>query len=573
MKFQGTNNHVGNELFRQMVNSKKCLYLHSSKRDKPSVSKGIVQAIRNLNPPGRFLQRDELTGMWYDIGDQKAREKTSQALREGAPEIRKSLNPGAGPGSVSGTDLQLSTSEAFSSHMHPAAPSSDGTWSNSNNRQLMPSSRPQTFSPNRAQDAAAFRRIPDIPSSLTPHLGASNADAQAIYQLLKAQQLQRPKTSTSEDVDRYALEQASAAAGAASIRALRHSMGNVGAQHPFSRAELEALVEARQAASLGSGQLQSHVNNTFKRVTNFADQIAAAAGISPSAASIALQLAARAGEYSALEEERERIRAASRRERDQEYYSQRRSRIASGVDYPPSASASASAPWQNSRPRMGGPDLNRSANFGLAGLRDSQATSNLIAPNEVQNRIAIAEQLAQLSCRLNHGAPKMSSSGNCEDVRNVTSDTPLPTISREDVGMPQNRSALFLDLGLMGVPLEDIQYALAKNFPLEELLHMAQYRLIGDRDSMLEKSSGVLESRRNVSDSYNSHVKIESQVKRERSDLSLLTTSLGREVKREPEANLSYERPTWQGTAGDSNILRDMVESALSSMGVELSAS
>jgi hypothetical protein len=139
--------------------------------------------------------------------------------------------------------------------------------------------------------------------------------------------------------------------------------------------------------------------------------------------------------------------------------------------------------------------------------------------------------------------------------------------------MPQNRSALFLDLGLMGVPLEDIQYALAKNFPLEELLHMAQYRLIGDRDSMLEKSSGVLESRRNVSDSHNSHVKIESQVKRERSDLSLLTTSLGREVKREPEANLSYERPTWQGTAGDSNILRDMVESALSSMGVELSAS
>ena len=557
-----------------MVNSKKCLYLHSSKRDKPSVSKGIVQAIRNLNPPGRFLQRDELTGTWYDIGDQKAREKTSQALREGAPEIRKSLNPGAGPGSVSGTDLQLSTSETFTSHIHPAAPSSDGTWSTSNNRQLMPSSRPQTFSPNRAQDAAAFRRIPDIPTSLslTPHLGASNADAQAIYQLLKAQQLQRPKTSKTEDVDRYALEQASAAAGAASIRALRHSMANVGAQHPFSRADLEALVEARQAASLGTGQLQSHVNNTsFKRVTNFADQIAAAAGISPSAASIALQLAARAGEYSALEEERERIRAASRREREQEFYSQHRSRIASGVDYPPSASASASAPWQNSRPRIGGPDLNRSANFGLTGLRDSQATSNLVAPNEVHNRIAIAEQLAQLSCRLNNGAPKMSSSGNCEDVRNVTSDTPLSTISREDVGMPQNRSALFLDLGLMGVPLEDIQYALAKNFPLEELLHMAQYRMIGDRDSMLEKSSGVLESRRNVNDSYNSQVKIESQVKRERSDLSLLTTSLGREMKREPEVNLSYERHARQ--AGDSNILREMVESALNSMGVELSAS
>lgn len=553
-----------------MVNSKKCLYLHSSKRDKPSVSKGIVQAIRNLDPPGRFLQRDELTGLWYDIGDQKAREKTSQALREGAPEIRKSLNPGAGPGSVGGPDLQLSTSETFSSHMHPIAPSSDGTWSNPNNRPLMPSSRPQAFSPNLAQDAAAFRRIPDISSSLTPHLGASS-DAQAIYQLLKAQQLQRPKTSTSEDVDRFGLEQHSAAAGAASIRALRHSMGNIGAQHPFSRAELEALVEARQAASLGSGQLQSHVNNPFKRVTHFADQIAAAAGISPSAASIALQLAARAGEYSALEEERERIRAASRRERDQEFYSQHRSRIASGVDYPPSASASASAPWQNSRPRMGGADHNRSASFGLSGLRESKATPNLIAPSEVQNRIAIAEQLAQLSCRLN-GAPKMSSSGSCEDVRNVTAETPLSSISREDVGMLQNRSALFLDLGLMGVPLEDIQYAMAKNFPLEELLHMAKYRLSGDRDSMLEKSPSVLESRRNAYDSYNSRVKIESQVNRERNDSSFLTNSLGREVKRESDANLSYERPARQGTASDSSILREMVESALNSMGVELSA-
>jgi len=62
--FSGTNNHVGNELFRQMVNQKKCLYLHSSKRDKPSVSKGIVHSIRGLNPPGRFLQRDEQTGLW-----------------------------------------------------------------------------------------------------------------------------------------------------------------------------------------------------------------------------------------------------------------------------------------------------------------------------------------------------------------------------------------------------------------------------------------------------------------------------------------------------------------------------
>lgn len=87
----GTNNHPGNEAFRDLVTAQKVVYLHASKRDKPFVSRGIVRAIRSQNPPGRFLQKNEQTGLWFDIGDQKAREKTSQALREGAPEIRREI--------------------------------------------------------------------------------------------------------------------------------------------------------------------------------------------------------------------------------------------------------------------------------------------------------------------------------------------------------------------------------------------------------------------------------------------------------------------------------------------------
>eukprot|EP00592_Proboscia_alata_P006110 CAMPEP_0194353872 /NCGR_PEP_ID=MMETSP0174-20130528/2081_1 /TAXON_ID=216777 /ORGANISM="Proboscia alata, Strain PI-D3" /LENGTH=718 /DNA_ID=CAMNT_0039122569 /DNA_START=236 /DNA_END=2392 /DNA_ORIENTATION=+ len=87
----GTNNHVGNERFRDFVNNNKRKYLNSSKREKPLVSRQIVLSIRSLKPPGRFLQKDERTGFWSDIGDQKAREKTSQALREGAPDIRKEM--------------------------------------------------------------------------------------------------------------------------------------------------------------------------------------------------------------------------------------------------------------------------------------------------------------------------------------------------------------------------------------------------------------------------------------------------------------------------------------------------
>uniref|UniRef100_A0A6U6G102 DUF6824 domain-containing protein n=2 Tax=Odontella aurita TaxID=265563 RepID=A0A6U6G102_9STRA len=88
----GTNNHAGNEKFRELVNDKKRLYLNSSKREKPLVSKSIVEAVRAQRPPGRFLSKNDKTGMWYDIGDQKAREKTSQALREGAPVIRREIS-------------------------------------------------------------------------------------------------------------------------------------------------------------------------------------------------------------------------------------------------------------------------------------------------------------------------------------------------------------------------------------------------------------------------------------------------------------------------------------------------
>eukprot|EP00587_Corethron_hystrix_P000757 CAMPEP_0113306466 /NCGR_PEP_ID=MMETSP0010_2-20120614/5704_1 /TAXON_ID=216773 ORGANISM="Corethron hystrix, Strain 308" /NCGR_SAMPLE_ID=MMETSP0010_2 /ASSEMBLY_ACC=CAM_ASM_000155 /LENGTH=556 /DNA_ID=CAMNT_0000161135 /DNA_START=362 /DNA_END=2032 /DNA_ORIENTATION=- /assembly_acc=CAM_ASM_000155 len=87
----GTNNHSGNERFRLLVASKKRQYLQSSKRDKPTVSKEIVAEIRTLNPSGRFLTKNNKTGLWDDIGDKKAREKTSQALREGAPEIRDKI--------------------------------------------------------------------------------------------------------------------------------------------------------------------------------------------------------------------------------------------------------------------------------------------------------------------------------------------------------------------------------------------------------------------------------------------------------------------------------------------------
>ena len=85
----GTNHHPGNKRYRKMVEDRKLEYVNSKRLDKPLVALEIIREWRGQVPPGRFLKLDEKTGLWNDVGDKKAREKTSQALREKAPMIRK----------------------------------------------------------------------------------------------------------------------------------------------------------------------------------------------------------------------------------------------------------------------------------------------------------------------------------------------------------------------------------------------------------------------------------------------------------------------------------------------------
>ena len=72
-----------------MVEDRKVDYINSKRLDKPLVALDIIKEWRAQKPPGRFLKMDDKTGLWFDVGDKKAREKTSQALREKAPIIRK----------------------------------------------------------------------------------------------------------------------------------------------------------------------------------------------------------------------------------------------------------------------------------------------------------------------------------------------------------------------------------------------------------------------------------------------------------------------------------------------------
>ena len=72
-----------------MVEKRKVDYVNSKRLDKPLVALDIIAQWRKQKPPGRFLKFDDKTELWNDVGDKKAREKTSQALREKAPQLRK----------------------------------------------------------------------------------------------------------------------------------------------------------------------------------------------------------------------------------------------------------------------------------------------------------------------------------------------------------------------------------------------------------------------------------------------------------------------------------------------------
>ena len=68
----------------------------STKRQKMSISRSVVEAVRSMDPPGRFLEKNAVTGLYSDIGERKAIEKTSQALRDGAAKLRKQLSADLG---------------------------------------------------------------------------------------------------------------------------------------------------------------------------------------------------------------------------------------------------------------------------------------------------------------------------------------------------------------------------------------------------------------------------------------------------------------------------------------------
>jgi hypothetical protein len=68
--------HRGNQVYREMVHRNREYYSTCATSEQPNISKSIVVAIRKRH--GRFLQRDDKTNTWFDIGDPQAIEKTTR---------------------------------------------------------------------------------------------------------------------------------------------------------------------------------------------------------------------------------------------------------------------------------------------------------------------------------------------------------------------------------------------------------------------------------------------------------------------------------------------------------------
>jgi hypothetical protein len=75
------NRHPGNVRFRQVVLELRQVYGEMTKTEKYDFSKVLLERMKNENR--RFLKKSLLDRLWYEVDDERARVKVSQALREG----------------------------------------------------------------------------------------------------------------------------------------------------------------------------------------------------------------------------------------------------------------------------------------------------------------------------------------------------------------------------------------------------------------------------------------------------------------------------------------------------------
>lgn len=84
-----TNYHYGNQIFKTVIEDYQTAYLCAKRSDKPHLAMKIMDIIKNSG--ARFVKREKTAGYfsWVEIDGKGAYEKVCQALRDGAPDVRR----------------------------------------------------------------------------------------------------------------------------------------------------------------------------------------------------------------------------------------------------------------------------------------------------------------------------------------------------------------------------------------------------------------------------------------------------------------------------------------------------
>ena len=76
-------NHIGNQRFKVTISIYVRRYRESASRsEKTAIVAEVMDLVRQNSPGGGFVKYDQHKGTWYEVGDNFAREKVSQAFRD-----------------------------------------------------------------------------------------------------------------------------------------------------------------------------------------------------------------------------------------------------------------------------------------------------------------------------------------------------------------------------------------------------------------------------------------------------------------------------------------------------------
>lgn len=178
------NNYKGNRQFRKIVNSYREFYLAAkSKSEKLIIARNVIDHIRSLQPPGRFLSEEN--GAWFEVKKEAALKKTSQALRENIKKLNASSLQ-----SSSGVKLEKISKNCTLSSRPKSAIQNDGdmkkpslpllSGQNSSNKAKISGSRSCHLMAIDYQNEGGTRAINQKQTGQQPHAMKSSFDQQQV---------------------------------------------------------------------------------------------------------------------------------------------------------------------------------------------------------------------------------------------------------------------------------------------------------------------------------------------------------------------------------------------------------